>query len=113
METPGHGGAVIAAMMAVAAGLCRHVLCFRTVWEATATELMRSGRLAPPAQGRVDGDFQWRMPFGATSAANWIAMNAIAVLPPVRHDARDARLDRAQRVARTPRSTRRRSTATR
>ena len=31
-------------------GLCRHVLCYRTVWESTATELMRSGRLAPPSR---------------------------------------------------------------
>jgi acetyl-CoA acetyltransferase/uncharacterized OB-fold protein len=76
METPGHSGAVVAAMLAVASGLCRHVLCYRTVWESTATELMRSGRLAPPAQGRVDGDFQWLVPFGAASAANWIAMYA-------------------------------------
>jgi len=76
METPGHSGAVVAAMMAVASGLCRHVLCYRTVWESTATELMRSGRLVPPSPGRVDGDFQWLMPFGAASAANWIAMYA-------------------------------------
>jgi len=76
IEMPGHSGALVAAMLAVAAGLCRHVLCFRTVWESTATELMRSGRLVPPAAGRVQGDFQWRMPFGAASAANWIAMNA-------------------------------------
>jgi uncharacterized OB-fold protein len=34
-EVPGPGGAVIAGMQAVANGLCRHVLCFRTVWEAT------------------------------------------------------------------------------
>ena len=76
METPGHTGAVINAMLAVAAGLCRHVLCFRTVWEATATELMRSGALRPPGGGRVDGDFQWRIPFGAASASNWIALCA-------------------------------------
>jgi len=76
METPGHGGAVVAGMLAVASGLCRHVLCYRTVWESTATELMRSGRLAPPPSGRVGGDFQWRLPFGAASAANWIAINA-------------------------------------
>ncbi len=76
METPGHSGALVAAMMAVASGLCRHVLCYRTVWEATATELLRSGRLAPPAGGRGAGDFQWRIPFGATSAANWIAVYA-------------------------------------
>jgi acetyl-CoA acetyltransferase/uncharacterized OB-fold protein len=76
IETPGHTGAVVAAMMAVATGMCRHVLCYRTVWESTATELMRSGRLVPPAAGRVEGDFQWRLPFGAASAANWIAMYA-------------------------------------
>ena len=34
-RSPGQGGAVIAAMLAVAGGLCKHVLCFRTVWEAT------------------------------------------------------------------------------
>jgi acetyl-CoA acetyltransferase len=76
METPGHSGALVAGMLAVASGLCRHVLCFRTVWEATATELMRSGRLRQSGSRRVDGDFQWRMPFGAASAANWIAMCA-------------------------------------
>ena len=76
IETSGHSGAVVAAMLAVASGLCRHVLCYRTVWESTATELIRSGRLAPPPAGRVQGDFQWRLPFGAASAANWIAMYA-------------------------------------
>ena len=35
METFGPGGSVIAAMMAVATGLARHVLCFRTLWEST------------------------------------------------------------------------------
>ncbi|MEY2398762.1 MAG: hypothetical protein QOJ00_1936, partial [Actinomycetota bacterium] len=35
MDLPGPGGSVIAAMLAVSAGLCRHVLCFRTVWEST------------------------------------------------------------------------------
>ena len=38
-ELPGPGGAVIAAMLAVAGGLCRHVLCFRTVWESTYAAL--------------------------------------------------------------------------
>ena len=35
----GPGGSVIAAAMAVASGLCRHVLCFRTVWESTFAAL--------------------------------------------------------------------------
>ena len=39
---PGQGGSVVAAMLAVAAGLCRHVLCFRTVWESTWAERLRS-----------------------------------------------------------------------
>jgi acetyl-CoA acetyltransferase len=74
-ETPGQGGSVVAAMLAVAAGLCRHVLCFRTVWESTWAE--RVGRRPPPSPSRVEGDFMsWRAPYGALSAANWIAMNA-------------------------------------
>jgi acetyl-CoA acetyltransferase/uncharacterized OB-fold protein len=71
-ELPGPGGSVIAAMLAISAGLCRHVLCFRTVWESTfATLGLGSGG------GRVSGSIQeWRIPFGAMSAANWIGMNA-------------------------------------
>ena len=44
--------------------------------EATAADLMRAGRLAPLMGGRVGGDFQWRVPFAAPSAAIWIAMYA-------------------------------------
>lgn len=72
METFGPGGSVIAAMQAVACGLARHVLCFRTLWEATHGELMKQGKIMPP-MGRMSG---WQMPFGATSAAHTLAMNA-------------------------------------
>jgi acetyl-CoA acetyltransferase/uncharacterized OB-fold protein len=71
-DLPGPGGAVIAAMLAVASGLCRHVLCFRTVWESTYATL----RLGGPGGSRASGPSAWRMPFGALSASNWIAMNA-------------------------------------
>ncbi len=72
-DIPGPGGSVIAAMLAVATGLCRHVLCFRTVWESTFATL----RLGGNRGGRVSGtNLEWRAPFGAMSAANWIAMNA-------------------------------------
>ena len=72
-ELPGPGGSVIAAMLAVASGLCRHVLCFRTVWESTYATL----RLGSLGGGRVSGPLlEWRAPFGAMSAANWIGMNA-------------------------------------
>jgi len=75
-DLPGPGGSVIAAMLAVAAGLCRHVLCFRTVWESTFSTL----RLGGHGGGRVSGFRQWQAPFGAMSAANWIAMNATQYL---------------------------------
>jgi acetyl-CoA acetyltransferase/uncharacterized OB-fold protein len=72
-DLPGPGGSIVAGMLAVAGGLCRHVLCFRTVWEATYAAL----RLHPGGGGRVSGPFhEWRAPFGAMSAANWIGMNA-------------------------------------
>jgi acetyl-CoA acetyltransferase/uncharacterized OB-fold protein len=71
-DLPGPGGSVIAAMLAVASGLCRHVLCFRTVWESTYRALGLGH-----APGRVSGPLmEWRAPYGAMSAANWIAMNA-------------------------------------
>jgi acetyl-CoA acetyltransferase/uncharacterized OB-fold protein len=72
MDLPGQGGAVVAAMLAVASGLCRHVLCFRTVWESTHATLRLGGR----GGARASGMQEWRAPFGAMSAANWIAMNA-------------------------------------
>jgi acetyl-CoA acetyltransferase/uncharacterized OB-fold protein len=71
-DMPGQAGAVIAAMMAVASGMCRHVLCFRTVWQTTATSL----GLAGGGSGRVLGSQEWRMPFGLLSAASSIGMNA-------------------------------------
>ena len=70
-DLPGPGGAVIAAALAVASGLCRHVLCFRTVWESTYAALGLRG-----PGGRASGMMEWRAPFGAMSAANWIGMNA-------------------------------------
>ncbi len=79
-DLPGPGGSVIAAALAVSAGLCRHVLCFRTVWESTFATLAAEGKFGGGARGggrRVSGPMhEWRAPFGALSAANWIAMNA-------------------------------------
>ncbi len=74
-DTPGQAGAIIAAMLAVASGLCRHVLCFHTSWESTHSALVRSGKLASEP-GRAAGMMAERAPFGAMSAANWIAMQA-------------------------------------
>ncbi|WNG91426.1 thiolase C-terminal domain-containing protein [Mycobacterium sp. ITM-2016-00318] len=73
MDTFGPGGSLIAAVMAVATGMARHVLCFRTLWEATFQQLMKEGKMAPPGGGRTSS---WQMPFGATSAAHTLALNA-------------------------------------
>ncbi|MBA3653947.1 MAG: thiolase family protein [Actinobacteria bacterium] len=80
IEAPGQLGSVILACMAVESGLANHVLCFRTVWEGTAQA--GGGRSAVmPGSGRgggyrADGFMQWFLPYGAPSAANWIAMYA-------------------------------------
>ncbi len=54
METFGPAGSVIAAMLAVAAGLARHVVCFRTVWLATYAAQLRaqSAGASPYGMGR-------------------------------------------------------------
>ena len=77
-ELPGQLGAVINACAAVATGLARHVLCFRTVWESTAQGGGRRAGLGTGGGGRfrASGMMQWTLPFGAASAACWIAMFA-------------------------------------
>jgi len=81
LETSGQLGSVINACAAVATGLARHVLCFRSVWEATA---QGAGGRAPIGVGgdgggggvRMSGQLQYSIPFRAYSAACWIAMYA-------------------------------------
>lgn len=60
-------GAVVSAMMAVASGLVRHVLVYRTVE-------MKGGAVS--LSGRVDGVRQWMLPFHEYSAVNMAAMVA-------------------------------------
>ncbi len=106
MEQSGQLGSVITACAAVAAGYAKHVLCFRTVWEATAAvggrkldmQPLREKAAARKAQQaevvedkphkkvtgsggmgaipRANGVQQWSLPFGAASAACWIALCA-------------------------------------
>ena len=68
-------GAVVAAATAVRAGLARHVICFRTVYEAAA--LARPEEYPPLRREKVDGGSQWVAPFNALSAANWTAQYAM------------------------------------
>jgi acetyl-CoA acetyltransferase len=81
-EGPGQIRAVFAACLAVAAGLARHVLVYRTVTESTAQGSGgRQGIGAAMGGGgsgipRFGGSFQWMLPYGAVSAANWLALVA-------------------------------------
>jgi acetyl-CoA acetyltransferase/uncharacterized OB-fold protein len=76
VEGPAQVGPVMLASLAVAAGLCRHALVYRTVTEATAAA--STGRLGIGAGSRTVGGFQqWVIPFGAMSAANWLALHAV------------------------------------
>jgi acetyl-CoA acetyltransferase len=68
-------GAVVAAAMAVRTGQARHVICYRTVYEAAA--LARPDEYPPIRREKVDGYSQWFAPFNALSAANWTAQYAM------------------------------------
>ncbi|MGH9079736.1 MAG: thiolase C-terminal domain-containing protein, partial [Acidimicrobiales bacterium] len=77
-EGPGQMRAVIAACFAIAAGAARHVLVYRTVTEGSAQG--EGGRQGIGGSGggghapRFSGFLQWSLPYGAVSAANWIAL---------------------------------------
>jgi len=80
-EVPGQLGAVVNACAAVACGLASHVLCFRSVWEATAQGTGgRAGIGMGGAEGagsfRASGPLEYLLPFRAYSAANWVALLA-------------------------------------
>ena len=84
LESPGQLGSVVNACLAVSAGLADHVLCFRTVWEGSAQGTGGRAGIGAGAVGggrggglpRVGSFMQWTLPYGAASAANWIAMMA-------------------------------------
>jgi len=80
IEGPAQMSAVIDANAAVRTGMARHVLCYRTVTEATAQG--GGGRAGIGTGGggggipKMSGSLQWSIPFRAYSAACWLAMNA-------------------------------------
>mgnify|MGYP002527843940 CR=1 FL=1 len=77
-ELSGQLGSVITACGAVAAGFAKHVLCFRTVWESTAQGGKRRAGIGTGGGGKfkASGFMQYSLPYGAASAAVWIAMMA-------------------------------------
>jgi acetyl-CoA acetyltransferase len=77
-EGPGPLAGVINGVMAIAAGLCRHVLVFRTIAEASARLVDRNAAaLTNKSPGRDSSFFwQWYTPFNVLSAVNLMAMYA-------------------------------------
>src|ERR1700712_4755996 len=77
LETAGQIGPAIEACMAVALGLATHVVVFRSVWESTAAPQAGGGRASVLVSGgELPPPLEWMAPFGALSAANWLAMPA-------------------------------------
>ena len=74
--------AVVDAVLAVSAGLARHVLVYRTVTESTAQGSGGRGGIGIDGGGggggvpKMGGSLQWSIPFRAYSAANWLALVA-------------------------------------
>jgi acetyl-CoA acetyltransferase len=81
LELPSQLGAVIDACLAVSAGLAKHVLCFRSVFEGSAQGSGGRAAVMPGGSGggggyRASGFMEWTLPFSAPSAAIWIALMA-------------------------------------
>jgi len=74
-ETAGQIGPAIEACMAVTLGLADHVVVFRSVWESTA-QANRGRASVLFAGGQLPPHLEYTGPFGALSAANWLAMPA-------------------------------------
>ncbi len=77
-EGPGPLAGVINGAMAIATGLCRHVLVFRTITEASGRLVDKSAAaLTNKTIGRDSSYFwQWYTPFNVLSAVNLMAMYA-------------------------------------
>lgn len=77
LETAGQIGPAMEACMAVALGLANHVVVYRSVWESTAAQQAGGGRASVLfGGGELPPHLSWMAPFGALSAANWLAMPA-------------------------------------
>jgi acetyl-CoA acetyltransferase len=77
-EGPGPLTGVINGAMAIAAGLCKHVLVFRTITEASARLVNKqASALTNKTQGRDSSyAWQWFTPFNVLSATNLMALYA-------------------------------------
>ena len=80
-EGHAHMGAIFCAIQAIASGLCRHVLVFRTVAQATArAEVHHAGIIGGgrSVAARSWGGQSWTLPYNALSAATLYGLYAHA-----------------------------------
>src|ERR1700679_2560953 len=77
-EGPGPLAGVINGAMAIAAGLCRHVLVFRTITEASGRARDKgAGALTAKTVGRDSSYFwQWYTPYNVISGISFMALYA-------------------------------------
>lgn len=73
-----HMAPIFNAITAIACGLARHVVVFRSVAQATARLASRSSTLMSGSRERVDGNNAWTVPFNALSPINTFALYAQA-----------------------------------
>jgi len=80
-EGHNHMGAIAAAVQAIASGMCRHVLIFRTVAQATARDKVRHISVlgGGTSKGTIARSWQaWSLPYHAYSTGNIFALYAQA-----------------------------------
>jgi acetyl-CoA acetyltransferase len=75
-EVPSQLGAVFNAIAAIATGLARHVLVFRALTESSAQTRDLKASVFGTDGKRVQGRFEWSLPFKSYSAATAISLMA-------------------------------------
>ena len=73
-----HMAPIFNAVTAIACGLARHVVVFRSVAQAQARLASRASTLMSGSRSRVDGNNAWTVPFNALSPINTFALYAQA-----------------------------------
>lgn len=73
-----HMAPIFNAITAIACGLARHVVVFRSVAQAQARLASRASTLMAGSRDRVDGNNAWSVPFNALSPVNTFALYAQA-----------------------------------